>query len=68
MVLTGTHKLLFLKFKFLILDLHRTFPENVNFSDGLSSKKQDLFNVLSAYAHYNPTVGYCQVVDARSNF
>ncbi|XP_028405595.1 growth hormone-regulated TBC protein 1-A-like [Dendronephthya gigantea] len=41
-------------------DLHRTFPENVHFGDDLSSKKEALFNVLSSYAHYNPTVGYCQ--------
>ncbi|CAB4003880.1 Hypothetical predicted protein [Paramuricea clavata] len=42
------------------IDLHRTFPENIHFTDDLSSKKESLFNVLSAYAHYNPTVGYCQ--------
>lgn len=41
-------------------DLHRTFPDNVYFTNDINSKKDSLFNVLSAYAHYNPTVGYCQ--------
>jgi len=46
------------------LDMHRTFPDNVYFrNDGVDSnaKCDTLFNVLSALAHNNKQVGYCQV-------
>lgn len=42
-------------------DLNRTFPDNVNFrktSDQCLLKS--LYNVLRAYGHHNPSVGYCQ--------
>lgn len=42
-------------------DLNRTFPDNVNFrktSDQCLLKS--LYNVLRAYGHHNPAVGYCQ--------
>ncbi|KAL4636277.1 growth hormone-regulated TBC protein 1 [Arapaima gigas] len=42
-------------------DLHRTFPDNVQFrksSDPCLQKA--LFNVLLAYGHHNKAVGYCQ--------
>ncbi|ORM41373.1 Ecotropic viral integration site 5 -like protein [Babesia sp. Xinjiang] len=40
-------------------DLNRTFPEHAIFKDGAYAQKI-LFNVLHAYAMYNPDVGYCQ--------
>ncbi|KPP72883.1 growth hormone-regulated TBC protein 1-A-like [Scleropages formosus] len=42
-------------------DLHRTFPDNVQFrksSDPCLQKA--LFDVLVAYGHHNKAVGYCQ--------
>ncbi|XP_028904391.1 growth hormone-regulated TBC protein 1 isoform X2 [Ornithorhynchus anatinus] len=42
-------------------DLHRTFPDNVRFrrtSD--PCLEQPLSNVLVAFGHHNPDVGYCQ--------
>ncbi|MEQ2273952.1 Growth hormone-regulated TBC protein 1-A, partial [Xenotaenia resolanae] len=42
-------------------DLNRTFPDNVLFrktSDQCLLKA--LYNVLLAYGHHNPSVGYCQ--------
>lgn len=46
----------------LFLDLNRTFPDNINFRKTSSPCLQKaLFNVLSAYGHHNPSVGYCQV-------
>lgn len=46
------------------LDLHRTFPNNIFFK---STKhcQNELFNVLVAYAHHNPKVGYCQVINVN---
>lgn len=44
-------------------DLNRTFPDNVLFrktSDPCLQKP--LYNVLLAYGHHNPSVGYCQVL------
>lgn len=38
------------------IDLHRTFPENIYFD----VHKNQLFNILVAYAQNNPDVGYCQ--------
>lgn len=43
-------------------DLHRTFPDNIQFHD--SSQPcllKALYNVLVAYGHHNKDVGYCQV-------
>ncbi|GFO49902.1 growth hormone-regulated tbc protein 1 [Plakobranchus ocellatus] len=47
----------------ILLDIHRTFPENVYFnalSDPQSLRKP-LQNVLEAISISNPHVGYCQV-------
>jgi len=48
--------------------MHRTFPDNVFFrgddeqqTDSQSKKCAMLFNVLTALAHNNRQVGYCQV-------
>ena len=41
-------------------DLSRTFPEVEEFKIDTSSGKNRLYNVLKAYAHYDPEVGYCQ--------
>ncbi|XP_054719226.1 growth hormone-regulated TBC protein 1-like [Uloborus diversus] len=43
------------------LDIPRTFPDNIYFKCSSSdSKQQPLKNVLLAFAHQNPTIGYCQ--------
>lgn len=41
-------------------DLSRTFPEIEEFKLDVNSGKNRLYNVLKAYAHYDPEVGYCQ--------
>ncbi|KAF9976525.1 hypothetical protein BGZ73_008361 [Actinomortierella ambigua] len=41
------------------MDLHRTFPTNILFGYG-GQGIDKLRNLLTAYAIYNPTVGYCQ--------
>lgn len=42
-------------------DLHRTFPDNVQFRKSSEPCLQKaLYNVLRAYGHHNPSVGYCQ--------
>ncbi|KAF7668270.1 hypothetical protein LDENG_00025460 [Lucifuga dentata] len=42
-------------------DLNRTFPDNVQFRKTCSPCLQRaLHNVLLAYGHHNPAVGYCQ--------
>ncbi|XP_056288955.1 growth hormone-regulated TBC protein 1-A-like isoform X2 [Pseudoliparis swirei] len=42
-------------------DMHRTFPDNVLFrGKAAPSLQRALFNVLLAYGHHNPAVGYCQ--------
>lgn len=38
------------------IDIPRTFPENIYFD----VHKNELFNVLVAFAHQNASVGYCQ--------
>lgn len=50
-------------------DLHRTFPDNVQFrktSDPCLQKT--LFNVLVAYGHHNKAVGYCQGMNFISGY
>jgi len=47
-----------------VIDMHRTFPDNVYFRDDRTdsqAKCATLFNVLTALAHNNRQVGYCQV-------
>ncbi|CBZ55726.1 TBC1 domain family, member 10C, related [Neospora caninum Liverpool] len=41
-------------------DINRTFPKHVLFRDMHQKGQQALFNVLKAYAIFNPDVGYCQ--------
>ncbi|RVE58233.1 hypothetical protein OJAV_G00207160 [Oryzias javanicus] len=42
-------------------DMHRTFPDNVFFQSHAEAGLQKvLHNVLLAYGHHNPAVGYCQ--------
>ncbi|KAF5275661.1 hypothetical protein FQA39_LY06773 [Lamprigera yunnana] len=41
------------------IDIPRTFPDNIYFSNDDILPKQ-LFNILVAFAHYNKEVGYCQ--------
>ncbi|KAL0281468.1 UNVERIFIED_CONTAM: hypothetical protein PYX00_002449 [Menopon gallinae] len=41
------------------LDLHRTYPDNIFFQT-TDHYQNELYNILVAYAHHNPKVGYCQ--------
>ncbi|KAI7818380.1 rab-GTPase-TBC domain-containing protein, partial [Gamsiella multidivaricata] len=42
-------------------DIHRCYPDHVHFRDGMGGSGQDdLHSILKAYAHYKPSVGYCQ--------
>ncbi|KAG1667253.1 Growth hormone-regulated TBC protein 1-A [Nymphon striatum] len=41
-------------------DIPRTFPDNIYFSKAPNEKLNNLFNVLVAFAHRNPQIGYCQ--------
>lgn len=42
-------------------DLNRTFPDNIQFrKTSRPCLQKALSNVLLAYGHHNPTVGYCQ--------
>ncbi|KAG0093378.1 hypothetical protein BGZ92_005849 [Podila epicladia] len=42
-------------------DIHRCYPDHVHFRDGMGGTgQQDLHAILRAYAHYKPSVGYCQ--------
>ncbi|KAG0258345.1 hypothetical protein BG011_003337 [Mortierella polycephala] len=42
-------------------DIHRCYPDHVHFRDGMEGTGQeDLHSILKAYAHYKPSVGYCQ--------
>ncbi|KAG0206512.1 hypothetical protein BGX28_002042 [Mortierella sp. GBA30] len=42
-------------------DIHRCYPDHIHFRDGMGGTgQQDLHAVLKAYAHYKPSVGYCQ--------
>ncbi|KAI7825257.1 rab-GTPase-TBC domain-containing protein [Gamsiella multidivaricata] len=42
-------------------DIHRCYPDHVHFRNGMGGTgQQDLHAVLKAYAHYKPSVGYCQ--------
>ena len=45
----------------LITDIGRTFPDNIYFTHEKNDLRPALFNVLVAYAKYNPRIGYCQV-------
>ena len=49
-------------FLFLI-DIRRTYPENIYFRDVQNSLLISLKNVLVAFAHHNKSVGYCQVCE-----
>jgi hypothetical protein len=52
----------------ILLDMHRTFPNNIHFRpDGCARQKQ-LHRVLVAYSNHNPGVGYCQVGTCRHRF
>ena len=44
-----------------LIDIRRTYPENIYFRDVKNSQLISLRNVLVAYAHHNKSVGYCQV-------
>ncbi|ORZ20932.1 rab-GTPase-TBC domain-domain-containing protein, partial [Lobosporangium transversale] len=42
-------------------DVNRCYPDHVHFRDGMGGTGQeDLHSILKAYAHYKPSVGYCQ--------
>jgi hypothetical protein len=44
----------------ITVDLHRTDPENKIYDPRYNSGNNPLFNVLSAYAHFDPEINYCQ--------
>ena len=56
------NKPLYSCFLFLI-DIRRTYPENIYFRDVQNSLLISLKNVLVAFAHHNKSVGYCQVCE-----
>ncbi|KAF9973815.1 hypothetical protein BGZ65_009056, partial [Modicella reniformis] len=41
-------------------DVDRCYPDHVHFRDGMGTGQEDLHSILKAYAHYKPSVGYCQ--------
>ncbi|CAG8519736.1 12364_t:CDS:10 [Funneliformis caledonium] len=41
-------------------DIHRCYPDHIQFREDSGFGQDDLHNILKAYAHYNPVVGYCQ--------
>ena len=45
----------------LTTDIDRTFPDNIYFTHEQNDLRPALFNILKAYATYNPRIGYCQV-------
>lgn len=51
------------------IDLNRTFPDNVLFRKTSNPCLQKpLYNVLLAYGHHNPAVGYCQGMNFIAGF
>eukprot|EP00038_Savillea_parva_P010216 m.188686 g.188686 ORF g.188686 m.188686 type:complete len:383 (-) comp17516_c0_seq1:57-1205(-) len=44
----------------IMLDMHRTFPNNIHFRPDGCLRQQQLHRVLLAYSNHNPEVGYCQ--------
>ena len=46
---------------FFPLDIDRTFPDNIHFTNKQNDLRPALYNVLVAYAKHNPRIGYCQV-------
>ena len=47
-------------------DLNRTFPDNVQFRKSSEPCLQKaLYDVLLAYGHHNPAIGYCQVTGGQ---
>ncbi|CAJ0627043.1 843_t:CDS:10 [Entrophospora sp. SA101] len=41
-------------------DINRCYPDHIQFRKETGSGQEDLYDVLKAYAHYNPEIGYCQ--------
>lgn len=48
---------------YIMKDLSRTFSSKKNFSLCPKSGENKLFNVLKAYACYDPEIGYCQGIN-----
>lgn len=48
--------------KIIEKDLSRTFPFHELFSEKNGPGQRDLFNILKAYAIYDPKTGYCQAM------
>lgn len=42
------------------IDIPRTFPENVHFRHANEGLLPSLYNVLVAFVHHHPEIGYCQ--------
>ncbi|KAL7983853.1 hypothetical protein Chor_000729 [Crotalus horridus] len=46
----------------IMTDINRTFPDNIKFrKTAVPCLQKTLYNVLVAYGHHNPSVGYCQL-------
>ncbi|CAG8495586.1 15241_t:CDS:10 [Acaulospora morrowiae] len=41
-------------------DIHRCYPDHIQFREETGFGQDDLHSILKAYAHYNKVVGYCQ--------
>nr|CAG8437982.1 12142_t:CDS:10 [Entrophospora candida] len=41
-------------------DINRCYPDHIQFRKETGSGQEDLYDVLKAYAHYSPEIGYCQ--------
>nr|CAG8578518.1 12032_t:CDS:10 [Entrophospora candida] len=41
-------------------DINRCYPDHIQFRKETGSGQEDLHDILRAYAHYNPDIGYCQ--------
>ncbi|ORX97724.1 RabGAP/TBC [Basidiobolus meristosporus CBS 931.73] len=41
-------------------DIQRCYPDHIMFYEANGNGQTNLYEVLKAYAHYNPEVGYCQ--------
>lgn len=45
----------------ILIDVPRTFPDNIFFVDMREERPSQLYRILVAFSHHNKTVGYCQV-------
>jgi hypothetical protein len=46
-----------------VKDVARSDPKNHDFALDTTHGKNPIYNVLNAYAHYDPEIGYCQGIN-----